>query len=96
MKKTLILVLSLFTAACSHLPFDPDKMGTLNPQMVRGDENEVILYDPSGNIRIRDAEIKATNYCSAYGKKAEWKSKGGDYLDCQSNQLNYCVTYACK
>ena len=95
MKKGFFLVLALSVAVCSCARPRLNNFDKLYPQVVAGDESFVVLYDPN-LIVPPDAKQKATRYCSSYGKTAEWKSLGGDYRECLSNQLSYCVTYACK
>lgn len=92
MKKTLVLSVALLTGGCSFM----SSVGAPDVRVLRANGVHVVLYDPNGNIKTAVASDVAAKYCKSNGKTAEFESRGGEPLDCVSNQLNYCLTYTCK
>lgn len=95
MKKKLILVIVLATAACSSGVGEMGMFQKNAPRVLSGDENQILLYDATG-VSPAAGLATAKKHCSGFGKTAEWKSNGGTDPDCVSMQLNYCATYICK
>jgi hypothetical protein len=103
MKRVALLVLTLILSACSNEedrcpPGEfcfSDNFGINAPQPLRGDEDQVVIYDVNGIVPAK-ALHAADGVCSYYGKRAEFLSQGGDSSDCVSNQLNLCATYRCQ
>jgi putative hemolysin len=95
MKKGLVIVIALFTAACSSNTGEWGMFGKNAPRTISGTDSRVVLYDANG-VDKNAGQTAATKYCANYGKIAEFQSRGGDSSDCVSSQLNYCVTYSCK
>jgi hypothetical protein len=92
MRKSMIVGLALLTSGCGFM----STVGAPPARILRSDGEHVVLFDPNGEISMKAAETAANKYCAANGKTAEFERQGGPALDCVSNQLHYCVTYACK